>query len=242
VRVLTALAVALITALAGAVGAYFLGDWLTTLYRMSDSDGGRTAFVIFVCPPAGFVVAFWIGFIASLWSKTQGWVGFGRGVAIGMGGVAVLAGVISAGFYVMADKPPTISGHLLNFEFELKLPPANAVPQPIERRNLRVTFYGNPSEGRIAFVDYTGARRVDGALLIKGSSYMFSSRPGRLLSVDFGSSAPVDQAIGVGLAGHPSKQDEQWSEWQGAIKRGDAGPVPELEQISARWRVQEIVK
>jgi hypothetical protein len=55
-RVLRALFIALLTAFVGGLLALFVGDYLTRLAHMSDMEGGRGMFVVFVCTPLGILV------------------------------------------------------------------------------------------------------------------------------------------------------------------------------------------
>src|SRR5439155_19633943 len=118
-RLLRALFIALFTALVSCVLAFFVGDYLTRLEHMSNVEGGRGMFVVFVCAPLGILVGFAIGIVSSLLVRRQGAPGFfiaqGWSLLIVCAVAALLVGVP----YVLSDKPPRIGGKELSLEFEL---------------------------------------------------------------------------------------------------------------------------
>lgn len=60
-RVLRASLIALFTAFVGCLLAFFLGDYLSRLAHMSNMEGGRGMFVVFVCAPLGILAGLVIG-------------------------------------------------------------------------------------------------------------------------------------------------------------------------------------
>ena len=75
-RVLRASFIALLTAFVGCLLAFFVGDFLTRLAHMSNMEGGRGMFVVFVCAPLGILVGLVIGIVSSFLVRRQGLVGF----------------------------------------------------------------------------------------------------------------------------------------------------------------------
>ena len=75
-RVLRALFVALLTAFAGCLLAFFVGDYLTRLAHMSNMEGGRGMFIVFVCAPLGILVGLVIGIVSSILVRREGLAGF----------------------------------------------------------------------------------------------------------------------------------------------------------------------
>ena len=71
-RLLRAFFIALFTAFVGCVVAFFVGDYLTRIGHMSNMEGGRGMFVVFVCAPLGIFVGFAIGIVSSLLVRRQG--------------------------------------------------------------------------------------------------------------------------------------------------------------------------
>src|SRR5882762_11142788 len=96
-RVLRALFVALLTAFAGCLLAFFVGDYLTRLAHMSNMEGGRGMFIVFVCAPLGILVGLVIGIISSILVRREGLAGFlvaqSWSLLIVCGVAGVLAGV-----------------------------------------------------------------------------------------------------------------------------------------------------
>src|SRR5437868_13697248 len=75
-RVLRALFIALFTAFVGCLLAFFVGDYLSKLAHMSNMEGGRGMFVVFVCAPLGILVGLVIGIVSSILVRRQGPGGF----------------------------------------------------------------------------------------------------------------------------------------------------------------------
>src|ERR1700747_2552873 len=55
-RVLRAVFIALLMAFVGCLLAFFVGAYLTRVAHMSDMEGGRGMFIVFVCAPLGILV------------------------------------------------------------------------------------------------------------------------------------------------------------------------------------------
>src|SRR5215470_16088389 len=112
-RVLRALFVALLTAFAGCVLAFFVGDYLTRLAHVPEMEGQRGMTVFFLCVPLGILAGLVIGIISSVVVRRQGPAGFlvaqGRALLV-LCGVAGLLGGIP---YLLADKPPKLDGKRL---------------------------------------------------------------------------------------------------------------------------------
>jgi len=68
-RVLRASIIALFTAFFGCLLAFFVGDYLSRLAQMSNMEGGRGMFVVFVCAPLGILVGLVIGIVSSIWVR-----------------------------------------------------------------------------------------------------------------------------------------------------------------------------
>ena len=75
-RILRALFVTLFTAFVACLLAFFAGDYLTRLGHMSDMEGGRGMFDVFVCAPLGILVGLATGIISSVLVRRQGTAGF----------------------------------------------------------------------------------------------------------------------------------------------------------------------
>src|SRR5438094_8734901 len=124
-RLLRAFFIALFTALVGCVVAFFVGDYLTRVGHMSNMEGGRGMFVVFVCAPLGIFVGFAIaiGIVSSLLVRRQGAAGFFIAQGWSLLIVCGLAGLLVGVPYLLSDKPPRLAGKVLLLEFELRAPP-----------------------------------------------------------------------------------------------------------------------
>jgi hypothetical protein len=65
-RVVRALFVALLTALAGCILALFVGDYLTRLMHVPEMEGQRGMTVFFLCVPLGILAGLVIGIISPI--------------------------------------------------------------------------------------------------------------------------------------------------------------------------------
>src|SRR5436309_11208773 len=75
-RVLRALFIALLTAFAGCILAFFVGDYLTKLAHVPEMEGQRGMTVFFLCVPVGILAGLVIGTVASITVWRRGRAGF----------------------------------------------------------------------------------------------------------------------------------------------------------------------
>src|SRR5438093_5035381 len=75
-RILRGLLIALVTAFAGSIVAFFVGDYLTRLAHVPEMEGQRGMTVIFLCVPLGILAGVVIGIISSVFVRRRGLVGF----------------------------------------------------------------------------------------------------------------------------------------------------------------------
>src|SRR5215813_8251919 len=120
-RVLRALAIALITGIAAAALVIPVADYLTQLYHVSNMEGQRGMLIVFGIAPLTFIGGFVIGLVTAIVFRRLV-AGFIRTQGLSLGFVIALTGVVSFILYVVAEKPPTIDGKQLGLEFELRVP------------------------------------------------------------------------------------------------------------------------
>jgi hypothetical protein len=75
-RVLRALFIALLTAFAGCLLAFFVGDYLTRLAHVPEMEGQRGMTVFFLCVPLGILAGLVIGIVSAIVVRRQGFAGF----------------------------------------------------------------------------------------------------------------------------------------------------------------------
>ena len=75
-RILRGLLIALVTAFAGSILAFFVGDYLTRLAHVPEMEGQRGMTVFFLCVPLGILAGLVIGVIVSVVVRRQGPAGF----------------------------------------------------------------------------------------------------------------------------------------------------------------------
>src|SRR5262249_39628781 len=165
-RFLRAFFVALLTAIVGCVLAFFVGDYLTKLGHMSNMEGGRGMFVVFVCGPIGILAGFIIGVVSSVLIRRRDAAGFFIAQGWSLLAVLVLAGRSSGIPYLLSDKPPRINGKELILEFELRVPSQFKIPDTPSGDTIRAILYSGNHEGNYAFIDWAKIKRsVEGAII-----------------------------------------------------------------------------
>src|SRR5437667_3707395 len=152
-RILRSLLIGLLTAFAGCILAFFVGDYLTRLAHLPEMEGQRGMTVIFLCVPLGILAGLIIGIVSSILVRRQGPAGFlsaqGWSLLIACG----LAGLLIGVPYVLSDKPPRIDGKGLELQFELRAPAAFQIPDQPDGYSIGSSLYTDNQQSRFAFMD-----------------------------------------------------------------------------------------
>jgi MFS family permease len=238
VKVLRVIAIALLTAIAGAILSIAASLYLTELYHVSDFEGGRGMLIFFALAPLGFIVGSIVGLIVALLSRGTGFGGFAKAQGIALGIAIGLAAIVSGVLYLAADHPPTLDGKSLALEFELKIPPTLRLPPQPSMQNLHASLYANDRDNRYALLHYDKIATRDGYVVVPGKASLLSQTFNRDLLVSIESEGGASQFIKLKLGAKPTKDDEEWSDWMTATERADLSPVPEADRIAVRYRVQ----
>lgn len=239
-RLLRAFFVAFLTAILGCVLAFFVGDYLTTLGHMSNMEGGRGMFVVFVCAPLGIFVGFAIGIVSSLLVRRQSAAGFFIAQGWSLLIVCALAGLLVGVPYLLSDKPPRIGGKELLLEFEVRVPSQFTIPDTPSGDAIRVSLYSGNREATYAFIDWSSIKRAPAGATIPGHVQLLTHNPSRSLFAVVGNDPMGGQFITLKLPSNPRPEDEQWSDWIQASQQANLDPIPEAAQFSARYRVRLI--
>jgi MFS family permease len=238
VRVLRVIAIAFLTAVAGAVLSVVASLYLTELYHVSNFEGDRGMLIFFALAPLGFIVGFIIGLVVALRSRGTGFGAFAKAQGIALGITIGLAAISSGVLYLAADHPPKLDGKPLALEFELKIPPTLRLPSQPSEETLHASLYANNRNNRYAELDYNKIATRDGYLFIPGKASLLSQTLNRDLFVSIEGEGGAGQFIKLKLRAKPRKEDEAWSDWIKATESADLSPVPEPEKIAVRYRVQ----
>ena len=150
-RVLRASVIALFTAFFGCLLAFFVGDYLSRLAHMSNMEGGRGMFVVFVCAPLGILVGLVIGIVSSIWVRRQGPTGFFVAQGWSLLIVCGLAGLLAGVPYLLSDKPPTVDGKRVELQFELRAPATFKIPDQPDGYSIRVSLYADNRQDQVRF-------------------------------------------------------------------------------------------
>lgn len=232
------LAIALLTAIAGAILSVVASLYLTQLYHVSNFEGGRGMLIFFALAPLGFVIGLIIGLFVALLSRGIGLAGFAKTQGIALGITIALAAIVSGVLYLAADHPPTLEGKSLALEFELRIPPTLKLPNQPDAQNLHASLYANDSDNRYAVLDYDKIATRGGYIFVPGKASLLSETFNRDVLVSIEGEGGASQFIKLRLRAKPTKEDEAWSDWMMATQRADLTPVPEPDRIAVRYRVQ----
>src|SRR5262249_2798135 len=149
-RILRGLLIVLLTAFAGCILAFFVGDYLTKLAHVPEMEGQRGMTVFFLCVPLGIITGLIIGITVSIVVRRQGAPGFliaqGSSLLVLCGVAGLLGGVP----YLLSDKPPKIDGKRLDLEFELRAPATVKIPEHPDGYSIRVSLNTNNRQSDFA--------------------------------------------------------------------------------------------
>jgi hypothetical protein len=241
-RVLGAFSIALLTAFVGCLLAFFVGDYLTRLGHMSNMEGGRGMFVVFVCAPLGILVGLVIGIISSVLVRREGLAGFLIAQGWSLLIVCGLAGLLVGVPYLLSDKPPRIDGKRLELQFELRAPARFKIPDQPDGYSIQVSLYTDNRQNQYAFIDWNGITKDAEHATVPGHVPLLTHSKTRSLLASIGNEPVASQFIELRIPPAPRKDDETWSDWIFATQRADLSPVSEPERMALRYRVRPVNK
>jgi hypothetical protein len=241
-RVLRALSIALLTAFVGCLLAFFVGDYLTRLAHMSNMEGGRGMFIVFLCAPLGILVGLVIGIISSILVRREGLAGFLVAQSWSVLIVCGVAGVLAGVPYLLSDKPPRIDGKRLELRFELRAPATFKIPDQPDGYDIRVALYTDNRQSQYAFIDWNGITKDAEHATVPGNVPLLTHSKTRSLLASIGNEPAASQFIELRIPPAPRKEDETWSDWIFATQRADLSPVSEPERMALRYRVRPVNK
>ncbi|MDR3418599.1 MAG: hypothetical protein P4L83_20705 [Nevskia sp.] len=232
--------ICLVCGIAGVCLAWFLGDWLTGVYRMSNMEGGRGFFVVFALGPLGLLggvvvsaLTVWrLGGVSAMgYFKLQGIaLAVVLAVALGAAGVA----------YVLADHPPRLDGQPLVLDFELRLPDTSKPPDQQQYPSELRAWLSEAGASEGSRLDNAHAQhQADGSFVVAGRVALLSHSTGRSLMGDFLLADGQSQGFTfvLPLAGAPAAADKEWSPW--IAEQGHDPAVPKSVQL--RYRVAPLL-
>jgi len=237
-RVLRASLIALFTAFVGCLLAFFIGDYLTTLEHMSNMEGGRGMFVVFVCAPLGILVGLVIGIVSSILVRREGPAGLFLAQGWSLLIVCALAGLLAGVPYLLSDKPPTIDGKRLELQFELRAPVTFKIPDQPDGYSIRASLYTDNRQTQYAFIDWNGITKDSEHATVPGHVPLLTHSKTRSVLASIGNEPVASQFIELKIPPAPRKEDETWSNWTLAALRADLSPIPETERMALRYRVR----
>ena len=237
-RVLRASLIALFTAFVGCLLAFFIGDYLTTLEHMSNMEGGRGMFVVFVCAPLGILVGLVIGIVSSILVRREGPAGLFLAQGWSLLIVCALAGLLAGVPYLLSDKPPTIDGKRLELQFELRAPVTFKIPDQPDGYSIRASLYTDNRQTQYAFIDWNGITKDSEHATVPGHVPLLTHSKTRSVLASIGNEPVASQFIELKIPPAPRKEDETWSNWILAGQRADLSPIPETERMALRYRVR----
>ena len=239
--VLRSLLIALLTAFAGCILAFFVGDYLTKVAHVPEMEGQRGMTIFFLCVPLGILAGLVIGTVASIMVRRRGPAGFfiAQGWALLI--VCAIAGLLGGVPYLVSDKPPKIDGRRVELQFELRAPATFSIPEQPDGYSIRVSLYTDNRQSRFAFIDWQSISKDAEHITIPGNVPLLTHSKTRSLLASIGNEPAGSQFVELkNLPPAPGKQDEAWSEWIFAVERADLTPIAGPERFAIRYRVQPI--
>jgi hypothetical protein len=229
----------LICAAAGAFLAIFLGDWLTSVYRMSDMEGGRGYFIMLVLAPLGFLGGLVIGIVAVWRSDVSGFAGYARLLRLVLLLIVAVSAAIALVAYLLADHGPRINGRSLLLQYELRLPKTAGSLEQLRSSRLVAALGGSHSSPSAADLHLKQARLdPDGAIVVPAEVDLPTHSSTRFLYGNFprADGSSQEYQFTLALPASPTVADEAWSSW--LTEPADLGEPSGQEHPALRYRVQ----
>jgi hypothetical protein len=229
---LPSLLAACVTAVVGLLTAGFVASACTGWYHISPREGAAGYFVAGVAL-AGAVASLVFGLIVARAAP-----GLARAVLLSSGAVVLAGGLGAVVAWLLADIPPTIDGHELRLEVEIRLPVDQRVP-PAEIAGAPEFLLGSVVNqtrraAEAGALKVAAARHDDGRWIVPAEARLFTSRGRRVIEARVGDALLA--AFEVPLPARPGEEYEQWSGWFPQPPAG-APPWPDT-RASFRFRVQ----
>ncbi|MCC7547119.1 MAG: hypothetical protein IT532_05075 [Burkholderiales bacterium] len=228
-------AIALLCAILAALIAAFGGDWATGLHRVSDFEGGRGMLIVFVLIPGAFLAAFILGVIVARRLRSRS---FGYALGIAAAWTAGIAGAILALSWLGAPVTPTIDGHALELDIEVRLPAGRHAPKDAEDP-FRVTVYSGSGENRhYATLHYDKVYPSEGRDVLPATGPINLRQGNRRLTVT------IDDAehywFDLPLRAQPTAADETWIEWMPRPGERGTADVRGTGGFQVRYRIRRL--
>jgi|SRR4051794_7665881 hypothetical protein len=240
-RIVRTLLIALLTAFAGSILAFFVGDYLTKLAHVPEMEGQRAMTVFFLCVPLGILAGLIVGTAASIMIRRRGPAGFFTAQAWSLLIMCGTAGFLGGVPCLVSDKPPKIDDKHVELQFELRAPARFKIPEQPDGYSIRVSLYTDNQQSRFAFIDWSGITEDAEHVMIPGRVPLLTHSKNRSLLASIGNEPIASQFIELkNLPAAPGKQDESWSDWIFAVERADLSPISGSERFAIRYRVHPI--
>ena len=207
---------------------------------MSNMEGGRGMFVVFVCAPLGILVGVVAAIVSSILIRREGPAGFFLAQGWSLLIVCGLAGILFGVPYLLSDKPPTIDGKRLELEFELRAPATFKIPDQPDGYSVRVSLYTDNRQTQYAFIDWNGITKDSEHATIPGHVPLSTHSKTRSVLASIGNEPVASQFIELKIPPAPRKEDETWSNWILAAQSADLAPIPETERMALRYRLRPV--
>ena len=232
-KLMRALGIGVIAALAGGVLAIYFGNLGTRAQGVSDFEGGRGMLIAFVLVPAGLLC----GFIAGVaWGRRagQGAAPFFRDTGLAVATTAAVIATAGGLAWATADHAPTIAGRDIELEFEVRIPASSTAPADLKAGGFSANLSTTRSDNRFADLKFDQVRAEGDARVLPGVAGLYSRSAERHLLVGNWPS----QVFALKLRPLPSQADFTWSDWLAPFEIADGSPVPAGQAFAVRYRVR----
>lgn len=236
---LRTLAVALLAAVVGCVGAGVLANVCVDWYRITSREGASGYFVV-AMGLIGLAAGLVIGIVCARIVASGANPGFARELGLALGVVIGLLAVGAGLAWLGADLPPKLDGRALVVETEVRLP-ANA-SSPDEKAATGTGWFvtitadhGQRSQTGGSLRVRDAAQRA-GRWVLPATMSLSTSDSGKTLGVKLADGET--QFFHMPLPSQPSQGDMTWSPWLSDAHFGDQRAVPGPDAVAVRYRVQ----
>jgi hypothetical protein len=237
---LASIGIALLTGILGLLCGGFLGNACVRWFRISGFEGG-SGYAVIAIALVGGIVGLVLGLVASRIVAAGAAPGFLKGLGCASGSVLALAALITSVCWALADIPPTIDGHELMLEVEIKLPvgTTNSPALGAGESHLNLGSLSGHIRRKVhgGTLNPAAARLENGRWIVPGEVHVFTMRGKRALDIRLNG----EEVLGflVPLPARPGTSFEEWSQWG---PRPPAGyPAWPDSKPSYRFRVKQIL-
>ncbi|MGQ0646855.1 MAG: hypothetical protein ACT4P7_04750 [Gemmatimonadaceae bacterium] len=232
------LAIALITAVVGGLAGGFGGEWATRAHGMSDFEGGRGMFIVFILMPAGIIAGIIVGLIVARQVGGTGVSAYAKAQGLSLALTAGLALLVSGFAVWVAPETPMIDGQFLALDLQVRMPAGRQAPRD-SSTNFTILFYEPKGDHRRhAVLQFDSITVSGGREVIPGTAEL--NVVSRLRHVVINDGEDKHFWFDIPLRASPKSADEQWIDWWPAPGKKASNEIHGTGGFQIRYRVRRL--